>query len=383
VSTVGPFFVGGTGPGGTSQLQRVIGEHPSVHAIRHGTRFLVDPGGLEDLARALTVGYTPYQADALRRLAWLLQERLTGQTMEEFRGWALDQELGAERYQSAISRLWRELVWHDVQVDLPARRAAPAPLTATLSDRGWGNAPGAQIHHRRVIGKYFRDRTELTPILRSFVGGLFGGVAADAGKMTWLEKTPFNLLSIPFLWELFPESTAIVMARHPMSVVASHIDQPWAPSTVTEVLNWLAPVCDRWLATRPNLLRDQRYVEVRIEDLADRFLLGPTRVTRAATRVPVAAVHFIHDTVHARSSARVLPLWVSRRARRVHRLARQQGRDVRAAAARGVRERQPLVLSAPTGSSGPATTRPPTPSSPASRGSSRRPYGHSATTSGG
>ena len=84
--------------------------------------------------------------------------------------------------------------------------------------------------------------------------------------MTWLEKTPFNLLSIPFLWELFPESTAIVIARHPMSVVASHVDQPWAPSTVTEILNWLAPVYERWFAARPELLRDPRYVEVRIEE---------------------------------------------------------------------------------------------------------------------
>ncbi|MBO0691724.1 MAG: sulfotransferase [Acidimicrobiaceae bacterium] len=272
MSAVGPFFVGGTGRSGTSQLQRVIGEHPLVHAIGHETRFLVDPGGLEDLARALTVGYTPYHADdALRRLAWLLRERLTGQTMEEFRGWALDQELGVERYQNAISGLWRELVWYDLEVDVPARRSTVSPPTAPPGDGRWHHAPGEELHHRRVIGKYFPDRTELIAILRSFVGELFGGAAADAGKATWLEKTPFNLLSIPFLWEVFPESTVIVIARHPMSVVASHVDQSWAPSTVTEVLNWLAPVYERWLEARPELLGDPRYVEVRIEDLADRW----------------------------------------------------------------------------------------------------------------
>ena len=293
VSTVGPFFVGGTGRCGTSQLQRVMGEHPLVHAIRHETRFLVDPGGFEDLARALTVGYTPYHADdALRRLAWLLQERLTGQTMEEFRGWELDQELGAERYQNAISGLWRELVWYDVQVDVPARR---------VSGGRWDHAPGEQLHHRRVIGKYFPNRAELIAILRSFVEELFGGVAADAGKMTWLEKTPFNLLSIPFLWELFPESTAIVIARHPMSVVASHVDQPWAPSTVTEVLNWLAPVYERWFAARPELLRDRRYVEVRVEGLADRW---PTSRTEFFERLGLPDIDttavFSRDRVHHR-----------------------------------------------------------------------------------
>jgi hypothetical protein len=72
----GPFFVGGTGRCGTSQLTRVLGGHPQVHALKWESRFLVDPGGFEDLARALTVAYTPYHADdALGRLAWLLNVR--------------------------------------------------------------------------------------------------------------------------------------------------------------------------------------------------------------------------------------------------------------------------------------------------------------------
>jgi len=59
VSVSGPFFVGGTGRCGTSQLTRVLGEHPQVHALQWESRFLVDPGGFEDLARALTVACTP------------------------------------------------------------------------------------------------------------------------------------------------------------------------------------------------------------------------------------------------------------------------------------------------------------------------------------
>jgi hypothetical protein len=248
----------------------VIGAHPAVHALRHETRFLVDPGGFEDLARALTVAYTPYHADdALRRLAWLLEERLTGRTMEEFRGWTLDEELGIERYQDAVSWLWRELTWFDLEVGVPARR---------VRDGRWDYAPGEEQHHRRVVGRYFPDRTQLVRILRTFTERLFGGAAEDAGKRTWVEKTPFNLLSIPFLWELFPESTVIVIARHPVDVAASHLDQSWAPSTITDVLNWLEPVYQRWLAARPSLLGDGRYVEVRLEDLADRWPTSRTEL---------------------------------------------------------------------------------------------------------
>jgi hypothetical protein len=51
---VGPFFVAGTGRCGTSQMRQVLGEHPDVHALLWEARFVVDPGGFEDLARALT-----------------------------------------------------------------------------------------------------------------------------------------------------------------------------------------------------------------------------------------------------------------------------------------------------------------------------------------
>jgi hypothetical protein len=59
-----------------------------AHALKRESRFLVDPGGFEDLACALTVACTPFHADdALGRLAWLPTVRLTGRSHEVFRGW--------------------------------------------------------------------------------------------------------------------------------------------------------------------------------------------------------------------------------------------------------------------------------------------------------
>ncbi|MEV1171907.1 sulfotransferase [Nonomuraea sp. NPDC049784] len=72
-----------------------------------------------------------------------------------------------------------------------------------------------------------------------------------------------------FLWELVPEATIVHIKRHPVAVVASHVDQPWAPPTVDGALAWLKPVYDRWLAWKTTVdLTDKRYVEVRAEDLA-------------------------------------------------------------------------------------------------------------------
>lgn len=258
----GPFFVGGTGRCGTSQLTRVLGEHPQVHALEWESRFLVDPGGLEDLARALTSGYTPYHADdALSRLAWLLNVRLTGHSRDTFRGWGLAEELGVERYRLAVGRLWQQLAWYEFDEAVP-------PLDDQL---GLPHAPGEPRVHRRVVARHYPSRADLIGVLREFTQNLFGAAAARAGKRTWCEKTPFNLLSVPFLLELFPEATVVVIMRHPVHVAASHLDQPWAPSTLDGVLGWLEPVYRRWLAQRPALLQDRRYVEVKAEDLAEKW----------------------------------------------------------------------------------------------------------------
>lgn len=256
----GPFFVAGTGRCGTSQLTRMLGEHSWVHALVWEGRFLVDPGGLEDLARALTVAYTPYHADdALRRLDWLLNQRLTGQSFEAFRGWGLAAEIGVGRYRAACDRLWQQLTWYEFEESVP-------PLSNR--DGRWQHAPGEPRSLRRVVARYFPDRAVLIGILREFTDGLFGGAAERVGKRTWCEKTPLSLLSIPFLLELFPEATVVAIARHPYQVTASHLDQSWAPPDLDRVLNWLEPTYQRWLAQRDRLAADPRYVEVKAEDLA-------------------------------------------------------------------------------------------------------------------
>jgi hypothetical protein len=73
---------------------------------------------------------------------------------------------------------------------------------------------------------------------------------------------------MPFLWELFPDARIVHVMRNPVEVVASHLDVPWAPDHVEDVCSWLEPVYRRWLAFRPSLESDVRYVEVRLEDLA-------------------------------------------------------------------------------------------------------------------
>jgi omega-hydroxy-beta-dihydromenaquinone-9 sulfotransferase len=256
--TPGPFFVGGTGRSGTTRLTTVLGQHPAVYALPDETRFLIDPGGLEDLAHALSTAYTPYHGDdALRRFDRLMRETLTGQSQTAFRGWDLPSMVGAERYWTALDRLWEQLVWYTFDEGIPNDRR-----TIPLS-------PYGPAIHRRIVPRYFADRPTLLAILRGFVEELFAGAASAHGKQTWCEKTPLNILSAPFLWELFPDATVVHIMRHPVSVVASHIHQPWAPAELWQIVAWLSPIYERWFRIRDVMDPKQtRLVEVRLEDLA-------------------------------------------------------------------------------------------------------------------
>jgi hypothetical protein len=136
----GPFLVGGTGRRGTSQLKLRLGERPQAHALERESPFLVDPGGFEDLARALTVVYIPFHADdALGRLGWLLNVQLPGRSEEMFRGRGLAGELGIERYRAAVGRLWQQLTWYKFD-------EAVMPL---LYRSGLDHAPGGPRVRRR------------------------------------------------------------------------------------------------------------------------------------------------------------------------------------------------------------------------------------------
>ena len=105
-----PVFVAGTGRSGTSQLADIIGEHPQIHRIPMETHFIVDPGGLRDLADNLTTRYDPIVGeDALRRLSDLLMVRLVGRRDRD-RGHTVPEAIGERHYWDAVNRLWPELV---------------------------------------------------------------------------------------------------------------------------------------------------------------------------------------------------------------------------------------------------------------------------------
>lgn len=234
------IFVGGTGRSGTTQIAEIVGQHPAVWHVPTESRFLVDPGGLEDLVRSLSTAYTPFHGcEGLERFTTMITRDVAGRPSPGALSHVdLPAIFGATFYADWCRRFLAALTWY------------------AFDERTT----------RRVVGRYFPDRAELVAVCRAYVDELFGAGAAAHGKRHWCEKTPNNMLATDFLWELFPEARFIHIARHPVQVAASHLSMEWAPDDIETVCDWLEPMYQRWLAG--SAAGDDRCVDLRLEDLA-------------------------------------------------------------------------------------------------------------------
>ncbi|GAB5541267.1 MAG: hypothetical protein SangKO_010270 [Sandaracinaceae bacterium] len=257
----GRIFVAGTGRSGTTRLAWLLGKHPEVWAVPTEARFLIDPDGLEDLVSALTDRYSFYHADqAVKRFDALMRHTLTGRTETVFRNWYLDQHFGEARWYRALNAMMSQLVAIDFDENVPCDR-----WTGTHAQH-W---PSQQKRHRRTIGRFFPEREPLLALCRELIDTLFASAAREAGKSFWCEKTPLNLLSMPFLWELYPDALVVHVKRDPRGVAHS-LRKQWGFAEIDQALDMLEPYYVRWARFRESGydLSTRRYLELAVEDIA-------------------------------------------------------------------------------------------------------------------
>ena len=259
----GRIFIAGTGRSGTSRLNSLLGEHPEIFALPTEFHLITDCDGLRDLVDALTVRHTYSHADkAVRRFDELARQELAGRRDTPLRNLRLDERFGAKRYFTALNEFVTALTGFSFHATV-----RPAPLCNPTHEL-W---PSEQATVRQFFGKYFENRLELVGLAARFVDRLYGAAALEQGKTRWCEKTPMNLLTMDFLWEFFPDAVVVHIKRDPRGVFASLLDQPWAPSDPEHVLMLLEAIYARWAQFRNESdLSGRRYLEVKLEDLADR-----------------------------------------------------------------------------------------------------------------
>ena len=159
----------------------------------------------------VTTRYDFYRAsDAFRSFDKLVRQHLTARTNSIQRLFRLDRVFGESVYFYAIQEFENQL--------------ALLGFEETLSPETSGNprdeyGPSQLRRCRRVVPRFFSNHTNLLGICRNLIEKLFGSVMQKSGKHWWCEKTPFNLLPMDFLWDLFPNTYVLHIKRDPRGVV--------------------------------------------------------------------------------------------------------------------------------------------------------------------
>lgn len=275
------IFIGGTGRSGTWLLYKILGSHEDIHTFPTELRFIVDPGGLLELADALTDKFSPTLArETLFRFERLMRVYLATYGKAPYAAIDLPEWLGRDFYWKRLDRFCSQLVEFEHEAIYWNREMTDSGRVFRLRNKFQGIIRRA--NHKEVENyweaantlrreaKYYSNRSEFIDLASNFVEDLLIGVANSNGKITWCEKTPQHLLHLDFIWELFPDSFFIHIKRDPRGVVYSLSKQRWGPRTISDACKLIKGVYKRWFDLKSTLdFSHRRYFELKLEELAD------------------------------------------------------------------------------------------------------------------
>ena len=114
------------------------------------------------------------------------------------------------------------------------------------------------------VGRVYADRERLIAAIRDLCDTVFGEFA-QGGETHIAERTPWHVLHLPLIAEVYPDARFVHIIRDGRDATRSIVAQPWGPSTVAEAAEeWYESVA-AGLGSR-RVLGD-RMLEVRYEDL--------------------------------------------------------------------------------------------------------------------
>jgi hypothetical protein len=118
----------------------------------------------------------------------------------------------------------------------------------------------------REVGRVYADRERLMAAVRALCDTVFGEFA-QAGERHVAERTPWHVLHLPLIAEVYPDARFVHIVRDGRDAVRSLVAQPWGPQTVAEAAEeWRASVeAGRAAATGLG----ERLLEVRYEEMLE------------------------------------------------------------------------------------------------------------------
>lgn len=258
-------FIGGSGRSGTNITRQVLASHSMVASLPFEYRFIVDPDGIVDFYHSYSALWSPFMADRrLKRLERLLAD--------------LGSEPFFHRTLGEVIRLLdpgRSLIsprrYHGWQLDehLPRFRQHCRTLVSNLTEFSFSAQWVGTESYRfrpRIYSAGPIDRSELAKVLGDFIRKVIGDLARSQGKSCYVEDNTWNILFANELIDLVPRAKIIHVYRDPRDVVASYVNQRWAPNDPKQAARWYVTLMQRWFDIRSSLAAGS-YIELKLEDL--------------------------------------------------------------------------------------------------------------------
>ena len=165
--------------------------------------------------------------------------------------------VGARR--SGTYWLQRIVCAHPAVAEVPGETYVFSHGIAPLMERFRHEDPAAQ-----AVGSVYADRAKLIAAVRALCDAVFGEFAR-AGEEHVAERTPWHVLHLPLIAEVYPDARFVHIVRDGRDAVRSIVAQPWGPDDVAGAAEeWRASVT-AGLSAVPEL--GARLMHVRYEAL--------------------------------------------------------------------------------------------------------------------
>lgn len=259
------ILIGGSGRSGTNITKEILGQHTRVFALPFEHRFTIDPGGLVDFYNSFTSTWSPYMADSrLKQLIELLRDLSDEPTFDNFAGKIIKGFDNQGRFLSPRRYHGWKLAEHFPNYDKHVNE-----LISELEDFNypatWVGTESYTIKDKMLYAKP-RERESLAALFGSFINNLVSDCLRENRKDHFVEDNTWNILFARELLDFTPQAKLLHVLRDPRDVVASLVQQRWAPETMQKAARWHRDIMLKWFSVRKTLPQGS-YLEIRLEDL--------------------------------------------------------------------------------------------------------------------
>jgi len=278
---MGKIFIGGTGRSGTTILGYTLSLHKRVFTLPFESRFIVDPGGVEDLVSSLC-NYDYYKRDyAVREFIKLMKKIYPprAQYLSKIVLSTILSKMGISppKYSLAIGKHWKNdrhfsITKPPFSVVVPRdkffRYIEDFLEKVVINEyNGFWTGYGFKIKPKIKITNVL-ERKITIDYSREFINNIMENILISYDKDVWVDHTPTNITHVVFLKELFPEMKFIHIYRDPRDVVSSYKTKHWGGNTTENASHILRNILLKWEEDKKDLSKET-YIEISLEKLIE------------------------------------------------------------------------------------------------------------------